>query len=250
MKNNKRNTMILAAVCLAGLSLAGATSSYAWERDHHGDRHYYHYHDRPSFGMRLSFIGDDVITVRSGRTSYYYYDGLYYNRAGSDYVLIPPPIGVVVTSIPPDFHPVVINGVTYFTDNGTYYVYTRYGYQVVPPPVTLVQQPVIVVQQPVVQAAAPAQPAVVMASQPPAAPVQDPVIVPEQVSVKAASPSPVQPVAMAISAEQSFTVNIPDNKGGYVAVVIKKTDKGFTGPQGELYETFPKVAQLQVMYVK
>ncbi len=48
-----------------------------------------------------------------------------------------------------------------------------------------------------------------------------------------------------------YTVNIPNEKtGGYTEVTLKRTDKGFLGPQGEFYPDFPKVAQLKAMYVK
>ena len=67
---------------------------------------------------------------------------------------------------------------------------------------------------------------------------------------------PPLPVAVAVpqpadgSADGSFTVNIPNGQGGYVAVIIKKSGNGFVGPQGEYYPEFPKVSQLQVMYAK
>ncbi|MEI6438410.1 MAG: DUF6515 family protein [Candidatus Omnitrophota bacterium] len=196
--------------------------SYAWDRDRHDDRrddrHYYRYHDRPSFGLRLTFAPPrDAFIVHVSNSRYYYYDGLYYNRLGNEYMLVPPPVGAVVAVIPSDFRPVAVNGVTYYTDNGTYYVYTRYGYQVVPPPFTVVTAPVVI-----------------------ASSVPVPVV---------SSASTALPVA-AVAEDQSFTVNIPDKKGGYTAVVIKRSGPGFTGPQGEYYAEFPKVTQLQVMYAK
>lgn len=48
----------------------------------------------------------------------------------------------------------------------------------------------------------------------------------------------------------SFTINIPNSNGGYIAVVLKKSANGFIGPQGEFYSTFPTVAQLEVIYGK
>ena len=48
--------------------------------------------------------------------------------------------------------------------------------------------------------------------------------------------------------QQEFTVNIPNSRGGYVPVLIKKFGNGFVGPQGEFYAEFPKVAHLQAMY--
>ncbi len=50
--------------------------------------------------------------------------------------------------------------------------------------------------------------------------------------------------------QNEFTVNIPNNHGGYTAVVIKRSGNGFTGPQGEFYPEFPKVSQLKIMYGK
>ena len=50
--------------------------------------------------------------------------------------------------------------------------------------------------------------------------------------------------------DDAITVNIPNIKGGYTPVLLKRSGNGFTGPQGEFYSDFPKVSQLQVMYGK
>ncbi|MDE1920431.1 MAG: hypothetical protein KGJ09_02125 [Candidatus Omnitrophica bacterium] len=57
-------------------------------------------------------------------------------------------------------------------------------------------------------------------------------------------------VSSPIGIETAFTVNIPKTKGGYQSVIIRKSSNGFIGPQGEFYEEFPKVSQLQAMYDK
>jgi len=163
--------------------------SYAdWDQGHHeghhGEHHYYHYHDRPHFGFHVSaFYPDEYYPVWAGGARYYYDDGVYYNYAGGDYVVVNPPVGAVVGTIPSDFQSVVINGVTYYSDNGVYYVYTSHGYQVVSPPIAA-----------------------------------------------------------------SVTVNVPSNRGGYVAVTLRRSGNGFVGPQGEFYSQFPNVSQLQMMY--
>ena len=56
--------------------------------------------------------------------------------------------------------------------------------------------------------------------------------------------------AIPVDTDNSFTINIPNNKGGYTTVLLKKSGKGFIGPQGEFYSEFPKVSQLQLMYGK
>lgn len=49
---------------------------------------------------------------------------------------------------------------------------------------------------------------------------------------------------------ESFTINIPNSKGGYTSVTLKRSGSGYTGPQGEYYSDFPKVEQLRAMYEK
>jgi hypothetical protein len=50
--------------------------------------------------------------------------------------------------------------------------------------------------------------------------------------------------------QEEFTLNIPNNKGGYTAVSLKRSGEGFIGPQGEFYNQFPTVEQLKTMYAK
>ncbi len=188
--------------------------SYADRDDRHhedGREHrFFRYHDHPRFGLHFSILPDGYFSVWAGSGRYYYYDGLYYSRVGPDYVLVAPPIGAVVTTIPSEFQPAYINGVTYYVDNGTYYVYTPRGYQVVPQPVA-----------PVGSAPAPAA-------------------VPARV---AAPPAAAEP-------EESFTINIPNDKGGSTPVMMRRSGGGFYGPQGEYYSEFPSVKQLKAMYGK
>ncbi len=64
---------------------------------------------------------------------------------------------------------------------------------------------------------------------------------------------PLQGVPLNLAAgneDNSFIVNIPNRKGsGYTSVTLKKSGDGYVGPQGEFYADFPKISQLQAMYV-
>ncbi|MBF0511298.1 MAG: hypothetical protein HQL13_03115 [Candidatus Omnitrophica bacterium] len=185
--------------------------------EHYDHHHYYRWHDHPHWGMRMHYLPAGSFTVWAEGRRYYYYDGLYYTYVGGgDYVVVAPPVGAVVTSIPPDFQPVRINGETYYVNDGVYYVYTRHGYRVIPQPVVALEPAPMVVA---------AQPA--------------PVVV--------AAPAPA---ASVVVEQDTFPVNIPDDKGGYKTVVVKKSGSGYVGPQGEFYAEFPKVSQLKAMYGK
>lgn len=62
-------------------------------------------------------------------------------------------------------------------------------------------------------------------------------------------PTAITPVQINTSVEDdAFTINIPNSAGGYTGVLLKRSGKGFIGPQGEFYPIFPRVAQLKVMY--
>ncbi|MBF0479147.1 MAG: hypothetical protein HQL26_06655 [Candidatus Omnitrophica bacterium] len=45
-----------------------------------------------------------------------------------------------------------------------------------------------------------------------------------------------------------LTINIPNSRGGYTAVNIKRSGSGFIGPQGEYYPNMPSVEQLRALY--
>ena len=48
--------------------------------------------------------------------------------------------------------------------------------------------------------------------------------------------------------EASFEINIPNKHSGYTTVILQRSGDGFTGPQGEYYEEFPRVDKLKVIY--
>ncbi len=185
--------------------------------DRHERHHHYRYHDHPRFGVHVNYLPTGYFTIHSRGGRYYYYDGVYYNMVGREYVIIAPPVGAVVNMIPPDYRAVNINGVTYYTDNGTYYVYTLKGFQVVPPPVIVQPTQVLVTQS-----------------------------APTVVSV----PTTEVTTQVNVTTDDSYSINVPNSKGGYSPVLIKRSGNGFIGPQGEFYAEFPKVSQLQAMYGK
>jgi len=45
-------------------------------------------------------------------------------------------------------------------------------------------------------------------------------------------------------------VNVPNCRGGYTAVTMKRSGNGFIGPQNEYYTEFPKIETLSTLYGK
>ncbi len=167
----------------------------------------------PHHGVFVRTIPRNYVTIRYGRVPYYYGDGVFYRHVGISYIVSAPPIGFVVTSLP-DYQVVAINGDTYFVYNGVYYRQVPTGYEVVS------ESPITVEQ--------PAPPAVVVQPAP--------------------APAPTTTYISTPPSNETFTVNIPTNSGNYAPVLIRRSGKGFVGPQGEYYSEFPRVEQLRVMY--
>ena len=63
-------------------------------------------------------------------------------------------------------------------------------------------------------------------------------------------PTTVISPAQTTTVMDDITVNIPNTAGRYSAVLVKRSGKGFIGPQGEYYPEFPKVSVLKVLYGK
>ena len=53
-----------------------------------------------------------------------------------------------------------------------------------------------------------------------------------------------------LQTQEESTINIPNARGGYTAVMLKKAGTGYVGPQGEYYSDNPTVEQLKVLYGK
>jgi len=198
--------------------------AYAWGRDDHGkewgrdDRHGgFSPHYLP-YGREVRSLDRDYLRLFIGGLEFFFWEGMYYRRIADRYVVVQAPIGAVVTTIPPQAQMVIVDGVPYYTVNGVTYVSTTFGYQVVPPP-----KVVVIRSEPAVQQ-----------------------------TRAVATPAPLAPVAPPPPAtgDESFTVNIPNSKGAYSAVTLKRSGNGFIGPQGEYYLEFPKVEQLKLMYGK
>ena len=263
----KKLLWISLAVAVVASPLAQAQRG-GWEGHHGGSSMHFPYssHYLPH-GHMVRDLPLGFACLFIGGMEYYYWEGMYYRQAPSGYVVVPAPVGAVVTAVPDGCQQVVVDGTLYYLINGVTYMKTAYGYQVVPMPSVLVPQAL----------AAPAQTTVINVpgpSTPPSQVVNVPVPtygpLPAQApsvpsaSMPALAPLPPlpplpapgaalenTPAADAAGATNGlFVVNIPNAKGTYPPVAIRRSGSGFVGPQGEFYTEFPHVEQLKLMYGK
>ena len=154
--------------------------------------------------------------------------------------------GYVVRRIPP-YRSIFWGGVSYLYAEGFFYRHTPAGYIIVEPPMGAIvpvlppgYTTVVVRETPyyyyddTYYATAPGGYTVVTPPAVPAAP--QPAI---QVAAKSES-----------NVIDTYDIYIPNQDGSYTLVTLKKTEKGFLGPQGEFYPEHPTVEKLKLLYGK
>ena len=212
MLMKKMTQFVLVASILSSLVLIQAPDASAARRHRGPIRHnrtYFHAYHHPYRGRIVSFPELLASLIVYSGLDYYYYDGYYYQRVPSGYVIVDAPVGITIKALPRGYKTVIFKGVKYYYCNGVYYVKQRNNY--------------IVVDDPIDEVSA----------------------LPQEVKVIS---EPVLSMVQAGDDQTSFTVNIPNAKGDYTSVTLEKSKDGFIGPQGEFYSEFPTVAQLKVMY--
>jgi len=53
-----------------------------------------------------------------------------------------------------------------------------------------------------------------------------------------------------LAGKESVVINVPDLRGGFVAIALNRFSNGFVGPQGEYYSMLPTSAQLRLRYLR
>jgi len=86
----------------------------------------------------------DIVSIVANGMEILSYGGMFYRGTPAGYVAMPPPVGVVVPTLPVGCNVVYVNGVPYYSYASTCYVPTVGGYAVVAPPV--MAPPVVVPQ--------------------------------------------------------------------------------------------------------
>jgi len=113
-------------------------------RDYRLDRRYNHdrYYPRP--GHSIIKLPPKHYSIHYHDRDYYYHGGIWYRPVGSSFVVIAPPIGIVVPFLPAFYTTIWFGGIPYYYANDVYYVWdpTRDGYVVTNPPPNIDEQTV------------------------------------------------------------------------------------------------------------
>lgn len=85
------------------------------------DRRYNHNHYYPPRGYAVRTLPRGYVTVRYGRTPYYYNRGVWYRPGGAGFVVVRPAVGLYVPVLPPFYTTLWARGVPYYYADDTYY---------------------------------------------------------------------------------------------------------------------------------
>jgi len=133
----------------AGLSVLLGSGALAQQPEHghgghapreapyavHYDNRYSHNHYYTTRGVEVATVPGRPYVVAHGGEHFYYTGGVWYAPRGPRYVVVAPPVGVLLPVLPPFYTTVWFGGLPYYYSNQTYYVYGGpQGYEVVQPP--------------------------------------------------------------------------------------------------------------------
>src|SRR5437667_9531195 len=129
MKTSLPAPVRLAAVFLAAavLSVSAHAQERRERREHERERfqtphwvfddrfHHNHYYPAVGYAVDVLPAGNVVVNFRSGR--FWFHSGVWFQQAGPRYVVVRPPVGVLVPVLPPAYSTVYIAGVPYYSAN-------------------------------------------------------------------------------------------------------------------------------------
>lgn len=133
----------LAAVAALFVLAGGAHAEKPHEREHHGefrgrewayDQRYAHNHFYPARGYVVAGLPAGAVGITFSGGRYWYQGGVWFRPSGPKFVVVAPPIGVVVPLLPPSFVTLWVGPVPYYYANSAYYTPVAGGYRVVDPP--------------------------------------------------------------------------------------------------------------------
>lgn len=128
----KKHLAFFLLICFALASQSLLAQPRRGER-HDRDYHYAHYSSYPSFTF-VAELPRGAVGLSIGNSRYHYYRGLYYRPHERGYIVVAPPVGIIVPALPPDVEVIIVGSRRYYYYEDIYYSPRESGYEVVEKP--------------------------------------------------------------------------------------------------------------------
>lgn len=79
-----------------------------------------------------------AVVLNYGGLRYHYYGGLYYRYLNGSYIVVNPPVGITITTLPEGYRQVVVRTDIYYYYSGNFYIEDGKQYKIVEPPLNAV----------------------------------------------------------------------------------------------------------------
>ncbi|WP_455208642.1 DUF6515 family protein [Kaarinaea lacus] len=101
------------------------------------DKRYEHNRHYPPPGYSVKVVPERRHIIHYHDRDYFYFGGVWYLPSGPSFVVVRPPLGVIVPILPPFYTTIWLGGIPYYYANDVYYVWRAdlNGYQVTSPPI-------------------------------------------------------------------------------------------------------------------
>ena len=126
--------MICGLVALLFTISFSASAQYGRNNGRNGrSYHYNRYPSRPSVSI-IARLPIGAVSVTFGNRYYHYYNGSYYRPYNRSYMIVRPPMGIIVPSLPIGYTRVIIGSNPYYRHDDVYYAPSGNRYKVVEEP--------------------------------------------------------------------------------------------------------------------
>ena len=131
---NKLTLTLFAGTLIIGLTNVASARGRGFRSDHFMDNRFGHHRPYFNHGHFVDRLPRDHFEVVHHGNHFFCHDGVWYRPFGPRFVVIEPPIGVVVPFLPLYYTTIWVNSHPYYYANEAYYAPAEGGYQVVEEP--------------------------------------------------------------------------------------------------------------------
>lgn len=126
--------VMFSAIMLFGFIRVADAAERGQSHQEFMDSRHNHNHSYPARGQFIERLPRGHRVVAYGRSKYYFHGGVWYRPEGRRFVIIAPPIGLIVPFLPPYYATIWLGGIPYYYANEVYYTQNAGGYIVVEQP--------------------------------------------------------------------------------------------------------------------